>query len=234
MLNDFKKIIFFLLLISFKSNAITSNTLFLVADSNDKGIYTLLNNDKDRVYIKTKMLRVDVSDNKVNKTVLNRDNINLWNISIDPGKFVLNPGEMKNVGVRYLCKDGCNQDRDEIYQFQFLPVDNPNIKKDNNSVNIRFSVAPYFVIPAKNQHVDFDYDFDKKNNNLTINNKGNTFLKFEVNNCNKYKSEKSCRSVYFSLAKQKKVIKLPESLVSSHTLVKVANYDQSVQREFSL
>ncbi|HHC7130289.1 TPA: hypothetical protein ACN37W_004105 [Vibrio parahaemolyticus] len=220
-----------------KAFAITTDTLFLSSNEKGNGIFNIYNNDNSRLYINTEMVKVDVENGKLKKTDLDKSNVLSWGISVEPGKFILNPNEVINVGVKSLClEDSCKKDYDDIYQIRFMPAEtDDNAGEEKQRVNIRFSVAPFFVIPASPQRVDYNYGYDKEKKMITFENTGNTFLKIQVDNCTKADANKNaCRSVYFSLAGTTKHISLPDHLISEHTIVKVANHDQSIQKQINL
>ncbi|EGQ8057181.1 hypothetical protein HPX47_004639 [Vibrio alginolyticus] len=231
-------LLFFVLqLFTLKAFAITSDTLFLSSNEKGSGVFNIYNNNSDRVFINTEMVKVDVKDGKIEKTDLDKSNVLSWGIAVEPGKFILNPNEVINVGVKALCQqDSCKKDYDDIYQIRFMPAEVHEDDADSQQrVNIKFSVAPFFVIPASPQRVDYQYDYDEEKQVMTFENTGNTFLKIQVNNCTKFdKNKRTCQAMYFSLAGTKKRIALPDSLISEHTIIKVANHDQSVQKQINL
>lgn len=224
-------------MLSLSCHAIMSDTLFLTSNERGNGIYNISNNDAERTYIRAEMVKIDVKDGKLVKTELNKDNVLSWGIAVDPGKFILNPGEIVSVGVKSLCKgEGCDLDHDNIYQIRFMPsLASDDSTANKKAVSVRFSVAPYYVIPASPQKVDYTYDYDESKKTLTFHNTGNTYLKVKVDNCTKFDKKKtSCQAVYFVLAGLKKTISLPDSFISEHTIIKVANHDQSTQKQFGL
>ncbi|MEI6858745.1 MAG: hypothetical protein V5788_02975 [Shewanella sp.] len=214
--------------------ALNLDTLFLSSNKNGNGIFTASNSTQAKEYIKVTVVKVDVQGNKLIKTPLTRDNFLEWDLVVNPAKTMLQPGESKNFAVKYLCKEDCFRETDSLYQVRFVPTAPPG-DKEGTHVSIRFGMAPYYVIPATEQHVEYSLDINDDTHSVTIDNTGNTFLKVEFNACNVLLMDnKNCRAVYQILAGRSRTIDLPDSMAGKNVKVTVANHDQSIQEIFTL
>ncbi|HIF9086834.1 TPA: hypothetical protein ACX6PR_003758 [Photobacterium damselae] len=225
-----------LLCVSHIVSALSIDSLFLVSDQVGKDSFSIANNSNDRVYLKTEMLQVKVENNGIKKVKLDKDNLLLWDVALEPSVAILNPGESRIFSAKSLCQNNCDRDEDKVYQFRFIPSDDPREIKAKKSISFQFGVAPFYIMPASKQHVEYNYKFDKKTKKLHVSNTGNTFIKFEVNNCSNYRNngKKSCKTVHYVLSGISQDFLLPDRLISSTTKVKFANYDQSIEKQVSL
>lgn len=220
--------------LSGQTAAMNLDTLFLAGNDNGNGIFTATNGTDSPEYIQTTVVKVDVRGGKLIKTPLTRDNFPLWDLAVNPAKTMLQPGEVRNFAVKSLCQRNCDREVDALYQIRFTPVANPEQEK-GQSVNIRFGMAPYYVIPATKQRVEYDVMTSEDKQQVTVDNTGNTFIKLEFNACHSLaKNKKNCRAVYHVLAGRSKTIALPAEMAGRNVQVTVANYDQSIQKEFTL
>ncbi len=215
--------------------ALNLDTLFLSSNKNGNGIFTASNSTQAKEYIMATVVKIDVQGNELIKTPLTRDNFSMWDLVINPAKTVLHPGERKNFAVKYLCKQDCFRETDSLYQIRFVPTAPPAGEEEGTRVNIRFGIAPYYVIPATDQRVEYELDINDDTHSVTIDNTGNTFIKMEFDACNVLLIDnKNCRVVYHILAGRNKTIDLPDSMVGKNVKVTVANHDQSIQEIFTL
>lgn len=214
--------------------ALNLDTLFLSGNKNGNGVFTATNGTKAREYIQATVVKVELQGNEFVKVPLTRDNFPLWDLVVNPSKTMLQPGEVKNFAVKSLCQNDCFREVDALYQIRFVPVAPPGVQ-EGQSVNIRFGMAPYYIIPATQQRVEYKLEASDDKRQVTIDNTGNTFIKVEFNNCNVIlKNNKNCRAVYHILAGRNRTIDLPDTMLGKNIKVTVANHDQSIQKVFTL
>lgn len=218
----------------FAGSQFTLNTLFQTGNKDGNELFTVSNISDQTIYLKTDVVKIQTKNGEIEKIALTRDNFPLWDLAVNPTKLAINPGDVKDVGVKYLCQKDCPRDQDLVYQVRFTPVENALTK--GQSVSVQFGMAPYYIVPARVSKVDYDFDYDDKKGIVHVVNKGNTYIKIEMNNCNKINKQKGtqCRAVYNILSGRKKDIILPDVLNDNNTKVTVANYDQSIQKKFNL
>lgn len=234
-------LLFCSLLFSAQCNAaLQVDKMFHTSNEHGNGTFTLSNNSSNRVYVKAEVVKLETVDGKLKKTPLTRDNFPLWDLAISPSKAVLNGGEVKDFSVKYLCENNCDRSKDRVYQIRFLPVPPPEDIK-GQSIGFRFGVGPAYIIPSLESKVDYDFDYDNKEKKITLYNKGNGFLKMEVNGCPTTTTDTApsvrkvaCRGVFYILAGRKKEFVLPKSMKNDSVKITVANYDQSYEKSHNI
>ncbi|MGF1683980.1 hypothetical protein [Photobacterium minamisatsumaniensis] len=209
------------------------DTLFQTSNENGHGVFTLSNTNRETIYVKGEVLQIQIEEGGINKIPLTRDNFMIWDLAVNPSKLRLLPGEVRDVAVKYLCSSNCNRSEDLVYQIRFSPVSAPE-KIEGQEVAIAFGMAPYYVIPAAEQNVSYEWDYEEASQTVKVSNTGNTYLKVEFDNCNEFSARKSCRAVYHVLSGRYLEFKLPEGLQGSNVQVTVANHNQRYEDEFTL
>ncbi|PSW20632.1 hypothetical protein C9I98_07220 [Photobacterium sanctipauli] len=213
------------------------DSMLLTANDKGNGVFTVTSSSRETMYLEAEVVKVMVRNGQIEKVPFSRDNFPMWDLAVNPSKLVMRPGEAKSVAVKYLCQQNCERDEDLVYQVRFKPTAGPS-EEEGQTVDIRFGMAPYYIIPAQEQLVEYDWDYNEIEQTVAVRNTGNTLIKIEVDNCNlgfmERKAEGSCRGVYPVLAGRHKLITLPEGLQGSNVQVTVANHDQSIERDFTL
>ncbi len=211
------------------------DSLFKSSNQKGHGVFTVSNQGREALYLAGEILRVEIQNGEIKKTPLTRDNFPLWDLALEPTKAVLQTGEVRDFSVKYLCEYECDRSQDLVYQIRFFPSveDQPN---EGQQVSFLFGMAPYYIIPALEQDVDYEWDYQEKEKKIQVNNVGNTFLKIELNQCHEQRSDitSQCRAVYHVLSGYRKTIQLPKFFDDSPIIVKVANHDQSIEKTFTL
>ncbi|MCW8335440.1 hypothetical protein [Vibrio paucivorans] len=209
------------------------DTLFNVGNDNGNGVFTLSNATNEVIYIQAEVLQIQVENGKIKKIPLTRENFPIWDLAVNPSQIRLLPGEIRDVATRYLCQSNCDRSRDLVYQVRFTPVAAPD-QSDEQNVALAFGMAPYYIIPAKESVIDYDWDYDAENQVVKVNNKSNTLLKVEFDNCSSTKDSRNCRALYHVLAGRLLEIELPEGVRGRNVQVSVVNHDQRYEDEFTL
>lgn len=212
------------------------DTLLLSANASGNGVFTVTSSAKETLYLEASVVKITMNNGEIEKVPLTRDNFPLWDVAVNPTKLVMRPGESKPVAVKYLCQSNCAREEDSVYQVRFTPALEDSGGDNQQDVQFRFGLAPYYVIPALEQNVDYSWEYDEEKQEVAIHNTGNTMVKVEFDNCNNLDGMRttSCRAVYPILAGRYKKIELPEGLHGNNVQVKVANHDQSIERNFTL
>lgn len=210
----------------------------LLKPSNERGhgTFTITNEGGEPIYLTGEILRIETQDGEIKKTPLTRDNFPLWDLALDPTKAILQAGEVRDFSVKYLCESQCDRSQDLVYQIRFFPTVEEQTNK-GQQVSFLFGMAPYYVIPALQQKVDYEWDFLEEDREIHIANTGNTFIQVELNQCHKQRNVKKasqCRAMYHVLSGRRKIITLPTFFDDSPIVVKVANHDQSIEKTFTL
>ncbi|MBY7710588.1 hypothetical protein JJB90_23830 [Vibrio alginolyticus] len=211
------------------------DSLFKSSNERGHGVFTVSNQGREPLYLTGEVLRIETHDGEIKKVPLTRDNFPLWDLALNPTKAVLQVGEVRDFSVKYLCETQCDRSEDLVYQIRFYP----SVEESSNEgqqVSFLFGMAPYYVIPALKQEVNYEWDYQPEKKEIHITNTGNTFLKVELSQCHKQraKGKSQCRAVYHVLSKHHKTISLPAFFDDAPITVKVANHDQSIEKTFTL
>ncbi|WP_219811970.1 hypothetical protein [Vibrio jasicida] len=214
--------------------------MFVISNEYGNGLISLTNSSANKMYVRADIIKLETVNGELKKTPLTRDNFPLWDLAVSPAKTVMNPGEIKDFSIKYLCQSNCDRSKDLVYQVQFVPVDPPK-KVEGQSVSFRFGVAPAYIIPAQGSEIDYEFSFDKTNKVITLDNTGDGFLKMEVDGCPDTSSEVvpsvkkvACRGVFYILGGRKKEIFLKENMLKYGAKVTVANHDQSYEKSHNI
>ena len=211
--------------------AMNVNTMLLVSDEYGNGVFTVSNEKTMPEFIQTKIIQLKVQDNELVKTPYTKDNFDDWKITLTHPKMIIEPGREKNVGVRSLCGTKCDFSNDQYFFVSFEPSNYDPEGKIKSEVSNNFGYRPIFVIPAKNQKIDFSVIV--KNDELVMENKGNTFIKAHIDQCND-KVNSECQLTALSLAGRTRSYKLPKNIDTKNLMVEVVNHDQSYSEKVHL
>ena len=211
--------------------AMNVNTMLLVSDEYGNGVFTVSNEKTMPEFIQTKIIQLKVQDNELVKTPYTKDNFDDWKVTLTHPKMIIEPGREKNVGVRSLCGTKCDFSNDQYFFVSFEPSNYDPEGKIKSEVSNNFGYRPIFVIPAKKQKIDFSVIV--KNDELVMENKGNTFIKAHIDQCND-KVNSECQLTALSLAGRKLGYKLPKNIDTKNLMVEIVNHDQSYREKVYL
>ncbi|MGX9459341.1 hypothetical protein ACWU37_20650 [Photobacterium damselae subsp. damselae] len=233
------------ILLSFSTNSVSKNeksdpesnqtpmiavdSLVKFADKKNHSAYiSIVNTSKFDAYLMTNMNEVKIINNKLVKKALTINNMGEWKLFVSPPKMILRGNEEKKLKIKYDCSsNNCNISHDIIYQIPITPV--PYNDEDGaSSVAMAFGFAPYFIIPATEQNVDYDYKIS--NGYLEINNTGNTYINAVISTCEKVQKN-DCIYEYKVLSGRAMKFKLPKEMIAKQrALMTVVNYDQTYRK----
>ncbi|WP_230848979.1 hypothetical protein, partial [Vibrio campbellii] len=197
------------------------DNMILIANEDNNAILTISSTSEKPEYIKGFINKIDVVDGEVKKTKLTKDNLPLWDMALIPNKVILNPGERRRLAIKNLCRANCESDTDKMYQIVLLPA----VHDDSSStaVGINLGYAPVLVVPTKMPSIS--YSFDYMNDNLKIDNSGNTLLYVRLDNCTQSVTAE-CSETYTVLAGRSRQFKLPVGVIGANSLkLRVASHD---------
>ncbi len=208
---------------------IAVDSLVKFADKKNHSAYiSVVNANKSDAYLIANMTEVKVINNKLVKNALSINNMGEWKLFVSPSKMILRGNEEKKIKVKYECNsNNCTISHDLIYQIPITPV--PYSDEDGaSSVNMAFGFAPYFIIPATNQKVDYKYRIN--NGYLDIKNTGNTYINAVISTCEKVQKN-DCIYEYKILSGREMKFKLPKEMIAKkRALMTVVNYDQTYRK----
>lgn len=211
------------MLLPLTSSAFTVDNMILVANQDNNGVLTITSNSKEPEYVKGFINKIDIVDGEIKKVKLTKDNLPLWDLALIPNKVILNPGERRRLSMKNLCKKNCEIGKDRMYQVVLLPTTKD--EEEENSVGINFGYAPVFIIPTSNPKIDYSFSF--KNGKLHVNNKSNTMLYVQVDNCTENLT-KNCSESYTVVSGRIKDFDVPAGVKKADSLkLRIASHDYS-------
>ncbi|HIF5636115.1 TPA: hypothetical protein ACX3DH_003818 [Vibrio parahaemolyticus] len=232
MKNTFK-ILFFLGMFSIvgKSYALSVDSMLLVGDKEGNGVFTLTNDDAYTSYVVGSITKLDVQGKRIVKTPYNDKNLTSWEITLSHPKLIIEPGLQKNVGIRSLCVNECDFEKDHVYQVNFAPSPYSENEGEVPVVALNVGYAPLYIIPAKESKIS--YSIENRGSTLHVNNTGNTFIRVGIDQCDD-KVTRDCRTAFTVLSGREKSFDLPEGTQSDSLNVVVLNHDNSYVRRIKL
>ncbi|EDP60128.1 hypothetical protein [Vibrio sp. AND4] len=208
--------------------AMNVDTMLLVSDEYGNGVFTISNEKTTPEFIQTNIVQVEIQDHEMVRTPYTEDNFDDWKVTLTHPKMIVEPGREKNVGVRSLCGTKCDFSNDQYFFVSFEPSPYDPEGKSSSKVSINFGYRPLFVIPANKQKID--YSIRVKNGELVVENKGNTFIKAHIDQCND-KVNSECQMTAISLAGRKRSYNLPKNIDVKNLMVEVVNHDESYRKK---
>lgn len=213
------------------SYAMNIDSMLLVGDKSGNGVFRLSNSSGNTEYINTTITQLIVENNELKRVEYSSDNFIHWAVTVTHPKFILEPNREKQVGVRALCGNECDFSHDQYFLVGFSPSAYSKNSK-NTAMSINFGYRPLYVIPAKEQKVDYTVELTGSHE-IKIKNTGNSFIKVDVNQCNKNMKE-NCSAIFMSLAGRERTYRLPSNVNSKNLKITVVNHDESYKETITL
>ncbi|EGQ8092880.1 hypothetical protein [Vibrio vulnificus] len=214
-------------------HAFSIDNMLMIAGDDGNGVFTLTSSKGEPEFIRGTVSQINVVNGEIEKNELTKDNLPLWDLALLPNKLILNPGERRRVSVKNLCQVNCeNLDKDKVYQITFLPsaIDGNSNK---SRIGINYGYAPYYIVPAAKPNIDFDVTYNGKE--VHIDNRSNTFIYMQFDNCKSDVVDTRCKQTNTILSGRKKTINLAEGLHNVESLsLKVANHDYSYNEKITI
>ncbi|TCW20762.1 hypothetical protein [Vibrio crassostreae] len=219
------------------SNAIEINSMFVVADKNGEGSFTIKNTTDKRIFMNVGMFEMNVVNSEIEKKAYNRDNILDWKINVRPAKTIIDPGYVKDFKVSMKCKNVCDDNQDQLFQLAFVPT--PYFDDEFNEpkvVQMSIGFGALFLNAAKDTPIRYQALFDGQN--VTIDNQGDSYLKARLTNCPEgiEREEKTnCEKTVNVLPGRKLNVELPKGMdkkyVDLHLKTNLDEYTEIVRLE---
>ncbi|ELA9196550.1 hypothetical protein AB0535_004500 [Vibrio parahaemolyticus] len=215
-----------------KSHAFNVDKMFVISDDKGNGIITLTNNQERPLFINSNIEEIDIDGTEIVKKTYNRENVDSWKISLTNSKFVLNPGESKDIGIRSLCHNtSCDTTQDLTFLIPFAPSTYTEGGYQTSGIEVNYGYSPVFVIPTSSPKVD--YEIENRGSQLWVDNNSNTLINVYVDACSE-SNDKFCKQRYTLVANREKVFELPKTMQASKLAVTVSTHDRESQRRFVL
>lgn len=229
-------------ILSFNSFSMSISTLMEInseAREGKAGVFTLTNTDDITYFLKANVSKIEVKDNQIVKTPYTRENLTSWEIVPKPSKLVVEPKIIKELMIEEVCGERCPSDHDRIYQIDIMPVSYEISGKIDSKVNMLFGFAPYYIIPAKESHLNYQMEYDGEK--LRVNNSSNTLINLVIDQCKEKTPEelkqlqedknKRCRIDYTVIAGRNRQFDIPAELRKAALDIVVLNHDESIREE---
>lgn len=194
------------------AQAISINTIINVLDD-EKGTFTVSNNDGYRQFINVSIADVNVVDGKLVETPYTKDNIDDWSLEATPSRLIVEDNQRKKFSVKYVGEP--NIDQDKVYSVTVAP--SPYFKGGEipkQSVQIAVGFAPYVIVPAKEDQ-PLSYSFKHNGDSLSIKNNGNSYLHVTMDGCDdaiKGKARVECLKTSYALSGRELTVNLTDKM----------------------
>ncbi|HIF9253994.1 TPA: hypothetical protein ACX6Q7_001300 [Photobacterium damselae] len=221
-----------ILLMSSQTYAITIDTMLKISDDNGTGVFSVTNESKTPSFVKIKPAKVVVKeDGSIGKIEYTKENLLEWEVSLTQNKVIVEPLRTKNIGIRSLCSDGCNREKDTVFAVKFLPSPYSKDNEKKVSININYGYESLFVIPASKP--EYKYTIERRGDDIYVKNTSNSFIRVLVDQCNKNVTE-NCSRNSLILAGRNKKISLPVNARQNMIGLTVIGYDNSFYKKLTL
>lgn len=236
MINKFIKIFTLVFLYaSLPVKAIEINSMFMVADSDGSGVFTIKNTNENRIFLNVAMFELEISEDNVQKIPYTRENLKDWKIDVRPAKTIIEPGQEKDFKVTMKCGANCEKDKEQLFQLGFVPTPyfDPSLHAEQ-AVQMAIGFGALFLNPAEDQPIDFDASYI--GDTVKIHNKGSSYLKAKVSTCppnTKVSESSACTKIVNVMPSRTLQIALPEEMqkqsVELHLDTNQDKYSQHVR-----
>ncbi|MCQ4054432.1 hypothetical protein [Aeromonas sp. SG16] len=216
------------------AQGLSIDTMVLVSGQHPDGdAFTLTNNSQEPVFIRTELARIDIRDNQSHETPLTRDNLAQWTMTLDPALFILDPGESRKVNLRPLT-EAASRLHDDVYAVSFVPQAHKTGMSDADTMNLQVGFRAFYVVPAGRAEMKYQLDYDRRNGQLTLDNRGNTALFAVLDQCSngvREQPDQPCSMTFLALAGRVKQFEVPEWLRGPKMVFEVQNHDKRYRQQ---
>lgn len=164
------------------TQAIEINSMFIVADKDGKGVFTIKNTEEKRVYLTVSMSEIHVTEGEIVKVPYTRDNLLDWDIDVRPSKSVIDVGYSKDFFVQMKCGKDC-PDEDQLFQLAFVPTPyfEPE-KMPKQAVQMAIGFGAFFLKPGEDKPISYQANY-QSDGVVLIKNLGKSYLRALLDNC---------------------------------------------------
>jgi len=219
------------LLASQFSMAMQLNTMFLVAEPDGSGVYTVSNNSDYRIFINTALSEMKVSNGEIEYTPYTRDNLSDWKINIRPSRAIIEPGFEKDFRVTMQCEGECQLPKDEIFKVTFVPSPYFEDEEKKNNVQVVIGFGAVFLVPGES--TDIGVEAKHNGNSIQVSNQELNFLTATLSAC-EGKQGPDCTQRFHVLGGRTLELALQEQLINKPLSVELTTHDGKVRRSYQL
>ncbi|WP_256717736.1 hypothetical protein [Shewanella sp. UCD-KL12] len=204
--------------------------MLTIADENKNGSFIITNDKETTYFIETKIKEIITQeDGSIVRKEYTKDNVDSWGIAVSNPRFIIEPGRTKNLGVRAICGELCDVNKDKTYELLLIPRPYNSMDEDiQQSISIFVGYAPIFIIPSENPEIAFDISVD--HDVITIHNNSNTLIRVLIDNCTGVKNG-SCSTYYTLIEGREKKYSLPQKLIGENLNISILNHDESYNQK---
>ncbi|CAM2876616.1 hypothetical protein [Vibrio neptunius] len=220
-------------MLSFQAFSMQINSMFLVAEKDGSGIYTIKNTSEYRIFVNTSISALDIIDGEIKYTSYTRDNLSDWRINLRPTRAIIDPGFEKDFRVTRQCQEPCQSTQDEVFKISFTPApyfeDN---EQQTKNIQMVIGFGSIYLIPGKPDGVDFGVKYDGRR--LEMNNRHSTFVNTTVSACPTKEITPACSQKFQVLAGRKIGVNLADFLANKPLEITVTTVNGKHTNTYSL
>lgn len=212
--------------------AFSVDKMIIVSDEKGNGIVTLTNDEYQPIFIQAEVDEINiVGGDNIQTKQYTRENLNDWKVSLTHQKLILNPGEVKDVGIRSLCHNtGCDNSQDLMFKLSFIPSKHrPN--ETTSGMEVNYGFAPVYIIPTTQPQ--YNYELFNNGESLRVENKSNTMLDLFVDACGNGNTVQ-CEQKFTILSGRSKTFPLAETMRNNELIINVRSHDRSYIKKESV
>lgn len=207
------------------------NTMFLVADPDGSGIYTVSNNSDYRIFVNTALSELKVVDGDIKYAPYSRDNLSDWKINIRPSRAIIEPGFEKDFRVTMQCDGKCQLPKDEVFKVTFVPSPYFEDEEEQNNVQVVVGFGAIFLVPGESSGINFEAKH--RGDSIQVSNNQLNFLTATLSACEEKQSQ-NCTQRFHILGGRTLELALQQQLVDKPLSVELTTYNGEVVRSYQL
>ncbi|EED25387.1 conserved hypothetical protein [Vibrio sp. 16] len=213
--------------------AMQINSMFLVAEKDGSGVYTIKNTSKYRIFVNTSISAINIIDGEIDYTVYNRNNLSDWSINLRPARAIIEPGFEKDFRVTRQCQAPCQSTQDEVFKISFTPA--PYFEEDEQpekNIQMVIGFGSIYLIPGKPDGINFSAKYDGEH--LEMSNHQSTFVNVTASACETEDLKPECSQKFQVLAGRTISVSLAKFLVNRKLDVTVTTVNGKHTSNYSL
>ncbi|CAH7151668.1 conserved exported hypothetical protein [Vibrio chagasii] len=198
------------------------NTMFLVADPDGSGVYTVSNNSDYRIFINTALSELKIADGNIEYAPYSRENLLDWKINIRPSRAIIEPGFEKDFRVTMQCEGECQLPKDEVFKVTFIPSPYFEDEEEQNNVQVVIGFGAIFLVPGESS--DINFEAKHRGDSVQVSNNQLNFLTATLSVCEETQSP-DCTQRFHILGGRTLELALQEQLVDKPLSIELTTHD---------
>ncbi|MGF1748549.1 hypothetical protein [Vibrio cionasavignyae] len=216
--------------------SIQIDSLFVIADDQDKAKFTVTNTESERQFIQVGISEVTLGHEEEMKEVpYTRDNFLDWKVKVRPMKAIVDPKFEKDFSVIFDCKQCSPNEKkyDRIFKIAYVPLPyfSGEVRPDNlMQVSIGFASIVLFPGEAKPLSVIARYS----KSGVVIENRGDSFITAVVDTCDYRENKDDCKSMQYIIASREVNFAIKDVETTDDVTVKIFTAEGKYSDSFKL